>query len=138
MNPGLRFGLLLVGSDADTTISTAVRLGYDGVELALSGHPSEGDSRSIDNWVARCSDNGLHLAAHAPSIDVRLDSVNPGIRRESVRQIRACIDALGNHLEYLTFHTGYIRRFAKVGSLERAIESVAELAAAAGRQELHL
>lgn len=132
----MRRGLLLLSDDTDGLIDTAAMLGFDGVEIAMGNGIDTLDRSKVSAWKERCNGLGLYMAAHAPSLDLRLDSANDGIRRESIRQIEICLDAFSGAIDYLTIHTGFVRRYAKLGSLERTIIALRDIATTAARHEI--
>ncbi|MCI0477455.1 MAG: sugar phosphate isomerase/epimerase [Anaerolineales bacterium] len=89
----------------------------------------------------RARDLGLTLTVHATSYDINICSTNPGIRRESLRQmeesleIAACLDA-----RVVAMHPGFLS--SSRASLETAwaalLETVAALDAKAARYGLRL
>lgn len=76
-------------------------------------------------------DCGLEVCIHAPTVDINIASLNYGIKAESVKQMRECIDyAESINAHAITVHAGKIGRneprLRKV-ALELACESIAEL-----------
>jgi sugar phosphate isomerase/epimerase len=104
-------------------------LGYAGVELACSDAHTGRSRRWVEGLARRCSELEMSMAVHAPSIDLHLDSPNHGIRRESVRQIKGTLTLFSGLAQHVTIHTGYAKRFAKHGSLERLAESLGDVCA---------
>jgi sugar phosphate isomerase/epimerase len=74
---------------------------------------------------------GLEVSIHGPTVDINIASLNDGIRAESVRQIRECIDyaeSINSHA--ITVHAGKIGRNEprlRKAALEIACESISEL-----------
>ncbi len=127
----MRRGLLLLNGEIAQTIEAAARLGYDGIEVSLGNDIDAINAEDFSLWKEACLRKNLYMAAHAPSIDIRLDSANSGIRDESVRQILRSIEIAGRNIEYLTIHTGFVRKFSKMGSLEHLVFALGRIADAA-------
>ena len=76
-------------------------------------------------------DCGLEVSIHAATVDINIASLNYGIKAESVKQMKECIDyAESINAHAITLHAGKIGRneprLRKV-ALELACESIAEL-----------
>lgn len=76
-------------------------------------------------------DCGLEVSIHAPTVDINIASLNEGIRAESLRQMKACIDyAEKINARAITVHAGKIGRNdppLRKQALEFACESISEL-----------
>ncbi len=76
-------------------------------------------------------DCGLEVSIHAPTVDINIASLNDGIRAESVRQMKACIDyAEKINARAITVHAGKIGRNdppLRKHALELACESISGL-----------
>lgn len=76
-------------------------------------------------------DCGLEVSIHGPTVDINIASLNEGIRAESVKQMKECIDyaeSIGAHA--ITVHAGKIGRNdppLRKAALEIACESISEL-----------
>ncbi len=91
-------------------ISTAVDLGYDAFELSgefpqcLCDEVSEEERRLTRELVET---SGLFVSVHAPFTSLNIAALNPGVRAESIRQVKAaidlCADIGGRHV---TVHNG--------------------------------
>jgi len=69
-------------------LEAIARLGYASAELWMDHYRSAAQRPAT---IARhCRTLGLELTLHAASYDLNIISTNPGIRRESRRQIRSC------------------------------------------------
>ena len=76
-------------------------------------------------------DCGLEVCIHAPTVDINIASLNEGIRAESVKQMKECIDYAENINAYaITLHAGKIGRNdppLRKAALELACESISDL-----------
>lgn len=76
-------------------------------------------------------DCGLEVSIHAPTVDINIASLNDGIRAESVKQMKDCIDyAESINASAMTVHLGKIGRNdppLREAAMEFALESVSQL-----------
>ena len=76
-------------------------------------------------------DCGLEVSIHAPTVDINIASLNEGIRAESVKQMKECIDyAESINAHAITLHAGKIGRNdppLRKAALELACESISDL-----------
>ena len=76
-------------------------------------------------------DCGLEVSIHAPTVDINIASLNDGIRAESVKQMKECIDyAESINASAITVHLGKIGRNdppLRKAAMEFACESVGQL-----------
>ena len=83
-----------------------------------------------DNIMA-FKDCGLEVSIHAPTVDINIASLNDGIKAESVKQMKECIDyAESINAHAITVHAGKIGRNdppLRKAALEFACESISEL-----------
>jgi sugar phosphate isomerase/epimerase len=70
-------------------LDVIARLGYASAEIWMEHYLSAQQRPATIARHARAL--GLALTVHAPSYDVNIISTNPGIRRESRRQVRSCL-----------------------------------------------
>ena len=74
---------------------------------------------------------GLEVSIHSPTVDINIASLNEGIRAESVKQMKECIDYAENiNAHAITVHAGKIGRNEprlRKAALEIACESISEL-----------
>ena len=73
----------------------------------------------------------LEVSIHGPTVDINIASLNEGIRAESVKQMKECIDYAENiNAHAITVHAGKISRNEprlRKAALEIACESISEL-----------
>ena len=83
-----------------------------------------------DNTIAY-KDCGLDVCIHAPTVDINIASLNEGIKAESVKQMKECIDYAESINAYaITVHAGKIGRNdppLRKQALEYACQSISEL-----------
>ena len=76
-------------------------------------------------------DCGMEVSIHGPTVDINIASLNDGIRAESVKQMKECIDyAESINAHAITVHAGKIGRNdppLRKAALEIACESISEL-----------
>ena len=74
---------------------------------------------------------GLEVSIHGATVDINIASLNEGIRAESVKQMKECIDYAENiNAHAITVHAGKIGRNEpklRKAALEIACESISEL-----------
>ena len=127
----LGFSLLsLFMKDVNEMLDIAVENGFDSVELLAEG-PDEMLGKKEITEVFHSYDLDIYM--HAVNVDINLASLNPGIRKESVKQTKDCLDlaeeigAIG-----ITAHPGKIGRpekYLRDMALEFLTESTHELVA---------
>lgn len=91
-------------------ITTAIELGYDAFELSgefpqcLCDEVPRAERDRVRELV---SASGLMVSVHAPFTSLNIAALNPGVRAESIRQVKAaidlCADIGGRHV---TIHNG--------------------------------
>ncbi len=136
----LGFSLLsLFMKDVNEMLDIAVENGFDSVELLAEGpyRPDEMLGKKEITEVFHSYDLDIYM--HAVNVDINLASLNPGIRKESVKQTKDCLDlaeeigAIG-----ITAHPGKIGRpekYLRDMALEFLTESTHELVAYAEDKE---
>ena len=119
--------------------TTLAMLMDDNLEIIKAAHEHDFDMIEIlgespfykkENTMA-FKDCGLEVSIHAATVDINIASLNDGIRAESVKQMKDCIDyAEKINANAITVHAGKIgrndpqlRKFA----MELACESISEL-----------
>ncbi len=120
----MEIGVLLLKAKPDEAVKFAIDGGFELVEIALENWVDSLSRAQMKSLYQRCQEHGVVLAAHAPSRDLQLGSLNEGIRKESMRQIQKAIDLSCGFARYLTVHTGYLPRFREIGMLERIVEAL--------------
>ena len=136
----LGFSLLsLFMKDVNEMLDIAVENGFDSVELLAEGpyRPDEMLGNKEITEVFHSYDLDIYM--HAVNVDINLASLNPGIRKESVKQTKDCLDladeigAIG-----ITAHPGKIGRpekYLRDMALEFLTETTHELVAYAEDKE---
>ena len=136
----LGFSLLsLFMKDVNEMLDIAAENGFDSVELLAEGpyRPDEMLGNKEITEVFHSYDLDIYM--HAVNVDINLASLNPGIRKESVKQTKDCLDladeigAIG-----ITAHPGKIGRpekYLRDMALEFLTESTHELVAYAEDKE---
>lgn len=127
------------GIPVTESIDYAVKSGCGGIEIQTDYLPE--DEARRDAVFAYAKQCGLYVSLHGPSSDINISSLNRGIRRESVRQIREAIDIANRYgLEKVTMHPGLLSsaRENAEDKWQVMLESVAELAAYAAESRVHL
>lgn len=95
------------GLSVRESIDIAVKSGCGGIEIQTDYLPEE--EMQCDGVFAYAKRQGLYISLHGPSSDINISSLNKGIRRESVCQIKAAIDLAKKYeLEKVTFHPGQL------------------------------
>lgn len=95
------------GIPVGESIDYAVKSGCGGIEIQTDYLPE--DEGELDAVFALAREHGLFVSLHGPSGDINISSLNRGIRRESVNQIKAAIDIARRYgLEKVTVHPGLL------------------------------
>lgn len=84
--------------------------GFGSIEILCEGPqwPRHADAGGI---VAGISGSGLEVYLHSPTIDLNPASMNPGIREETLRQLRETVDlAVAIGACYVTTHPGIVHK----------------------------
>jgi len=88
--------------------------GFDGWEIVADGNYRLDDPanvRRIDDAISRTD---LGITVHAPYGDLNLATLNYPIWRESIRQIRTCIEKASSWTDIVTIHPGYLSPVGKM------------------------
>jgi sugar phosphate isomerase/epimerase len=88
--------------------------GFDGWEIVADGNYRLDDPanvRRIDDAISRTD---LGITVHAPYGDLNLATLNYPIWRESIRQIRTCIEKASSWTDLVTIHPGYLSPVGKM------------------------
>jgi len=115
---------------ADAPFSCAYELedhGYTGWEMVEDG--ADGlNSESLKNVQDICETTDLELTLHLPFSDMNLASLNTGIHREVLRQMKDYLELASDFVELAVVHPGYLSPYgarvperawqATIGSLQ--------------------
>lgn len=127
------------GFSVKDSIDVAVKSGCGGIEIQTDYLPE--DPEQLDEVFEYARQQGLYVSLHGPSGDINITSVNKGIRRESVRQIKDAIAiAKWYGIEKLTMHPGLLSS-ARENTEEKwrvMLESVREIAEYAAQMQIHV
>ncbi|MEW5717924.1 MAG: sugar phosphate isomerase/epimerase family protein [Chloroflexota bacterium] len=108
-------------------LQVIARAGFSAAEVWLEHLWQSNESAEHISRHARAL--GLILTLHAPNRDVNICSMNPGIRRESIRQMEeSLVIAARLEAQVVVMHPGF--RSSMRDSLEKTWESFFEIAAA--------
>lgn len=132
----MKIGLLLLRSDPIETVDFGIKNGFSAIEASLENYVDSISSATIANLSQKCAAAGATFSVHAPSIDLNLSSFNNGIRNESIRQIKKSIEICAGLVEHITIHTNYYPGMRKLGSFERIIVGLNEIADEAENQDV--
>lgn len=124
--------LSLFSKTADEIINTTKTNKFDSIELLAEG-PYSGDYfiKNKTFFKSFVEDDSLIKYIHGPTVDLNLASINPGIRKESVRQILRTVDLasfIGGSV--ITIHPGKIGRIDKrirKAAVDYLIDSINEI-----------
>lgn len=105
-------------------IETAKKYEFEMIEILGEGHFFKNDNLEFAN-------TDLEICIHAPTVDLNIASLNTGIRKESIKQMKDALN-YGSKINAtaLTLHPGQIGRNEeriRKYALELAIESIGEL-----------
>ena len=132
----LGFSLLsLFMKDVNEMLDIAVENGFDSVELLAEGpyRPDEMLGNKEITEVFHSYDLDIYM--HAVNVDINLASLNPGIRKESVKQTKDCLDLADEigaiylrdmALEFLTETTHELVAYAEDKEAKISIENMPE------------
>lgn len=112
-------------------LEIATEEGFEIIEFLCEGPTSPAYLLKNKNHLEVFKSYDLDIYLHAPTVDLNLASINKGIRIESVKQTKQCLD-LANEIEALviTAHPGKVGRKEerlREYALKLAIESTQEL-----------
>lgn len=88
--------------------------GYRGWEVVADGRYSFDQPGALARVKELLAATRLSATVHAPYSDLNLASMNHPIWRESIRQIRACIEGAAEFADRVTIHPGYISPLGKL------------------------
>lgn len=121
------------------SIDVALKSGCGGIEIQTDYLPEEKSER--DAVFAYAKQRGLYVSLHGPSSDINISSLNRGICRESIRQIKEAIDLARQYgVEKMTFHPGRLSS-ARENVQDKwrvLLDSVKEIADYANQMEVHV
>ncbi|MGA3358997.1 MAG: sugar phosphate isomerase/epimerase family protein [Halobacteriota archaeon] len=86
-------------------------VGFQGWEVIAEG-PQTLDKDLVSLIEYAESSYGLEISVHTPFSDLNIASLNKPIWRETLRQIKATIEALANHAHIFVIHPGYVSPLA--------------------------
>ena len=119
----------LRGISVEESVKFAVDCRFDGIEIQMDYLPdTEKEERNVIEMAMRA---GLDVSLHAPCADINIASLNNGIRKESIAQIKSAIDIAEKYnLRVVTFHPGSLSsaREKETDKWNVLIESVSEIA----------
>ena len=123
--------LSLFMKSIDEMLTIAEEDGFNCIELLGEGPYSPGNLLENKDYLEAFQSYDLEYYIHAPTIDLNIASLNEGIRKESVKQTKECLDVaeiIG--VKAITIHPGKVGRpedsIRQMG-LQFATESVQEL-----------
>lgn len=94
--------------DVFETVSFTLENGFKGIEVWADVpfcHPDLFGEKERKKLKKALSENGLAYTLHGPMFGIDLGGVNPGIRKESIRQTKAAIDLIKElNGEIITIH----------------------------------
>lgn len=127
------------GFSVKDSIDVAVKSSCGGIEIQTDYLPE--DPERLDEVFDYAQQQGLYVSLHGPSSDINISSLNKGIRRESVRQIKDAIAiAKWYGIEKVTMHPGLLSS-ARENAEEKwkvMLESVREIAEYAAQMQVHV
>lgn len=88
--------------------------GYDGWEIVADGNYRLDRPESLRRIREAIGSTDLLVTVHAPYGDLNLATLNDPIRRESVRQVCACVERAAEFTDRVTVHPGYLSPVAKL------------------------
>lgn len=128
----LGFSLLsLFMKDVHEMLEIATDYGFDCVELLAEGPYRPDEMLTNKEAIEAFESFDLDIYMHAVNVDINLASINTGIRKESVKQTKDCLD-LANEIGAIaiTSHPGTIGRredYLRQMALEFLHESVTDI-----------
>jgi|WetSurMetagenome_2_1015567.scaffolds.fasta_scaffold07922_3 sugar phosphate isomerase/epimerase len=88
--------------------------GYSGWEIVADGNYRLDNPASFKKIEEVIASTKLGITVHAPYGDLNLATLNDPIWRESIRQIRTCIEHASKLTDRVTIHPGYISPVGKL------------------------
>jgi sugar phosphate isomerase/epimerase len=82
--------------------------GYDGWEISADGNYRLDDRENLARILDVIGSTRLGVTVHAPFTDLNLASLNYPIYRESIRQLKQCVEAAAALTDRVTIHPGYL------------------------------
>ncbi|WP_409200169.1 sugar phosphate isomerase/epimerase family protein [Methanobrevibacter sp. DSM 116169] len=129
----MKFGfstLSLFMKSFDEICKIAIENNFEMIEILGDGPYNPNNLLSNKELLEPLFSYDLEINIHAPTVDLNLASLNEGIKKESIRQIKQTLD-LGDYIgaNFITVHPGQIgrsdERFRKV-AIEYSIDSIKE------------
>ncbi|MFC2048919.1 sugar phosphate isomerase/epimerase family protein [Elusimicrobiota bacterium] len=127
MNNWFSMSNFILKKDIPDIIQWGIENGFNGVELWADAPFLfvDNTNRDILSTIAENS-NEIKFSVHSPLYGINISSVNPGIRKESVRQIKKIFEWKKYlHLEHVVIHPGYSPSSDK-NIIEKVYENFAE------------
>lgn len=88
--------------------------GFSGWEIVADGSYRFDNRESFLQVSEALASSGLKVTVHAPYSDLNLASLNHSIWKESVRQIRICVERASDFTDRVTIHPGYLSPLGKL------------------------
>ncbi len=119
----------LRGFSVEESVRFALDCGFDGIEIQTDYLPdTKEEQKKIIEMAMR---EGLDVSLHAPCADINIASLNKGIRKESIAQVKNAIDIAEKfNLRVVTFHPGRLSsaRENEADKWNVLMDSVSEIA----------
>lgn len=98
----------------DEICQIATDNGFEIIELLSEGPYNPKNLLNNKKFLEPLFSYNLDIYIHGPSVDLNLASLNEGIRKESIKQIKETIDlASFIDADFITIHPGHVGRFEK-------------------------
>lgn len=138
MKIGISSSNLALTASLEESIEFAQRHAFSCLEIWADfphAYPDSMDKSERQRIKKMCHITGMDLAVHSPMFDINIASLNPGIREESIRQVKASIDLAADlEAKIVVVHSGIspfplpaVKEIAKEHNLE-ALQTCVSLA----------
>lgn len=126
---GIASSNLALTANLEGSIEFAQKHSFDCIEIWTDfphAYPDSMDKSERQRIKKMCHVAGMDLAVHSPMFDINIASLNPGIRSESIRQVKASIElAVDLEAKVVVVHSGIspfslpaVRKIAEEKNLE--------------------
>ncbi|NLX49599.1 MAG: sugar phosphate isomerase/epimerase [Methanospirillum sp.] len=114
MNPGIHFSSSARVTAPPEWVGGIADAGFDGWEVVAEGDYRLDEPAGRERVAGLVETTGLEISVHAPYSDLNLASLNHPILRETVRQVKACIEAASEWTDRVVVHPGYLSPLGKL------------------------